>query len=53
MVRTLLVISLLVLVALPVAAQNYGDGFGIGGTFLPDGSRALIGKTRLGRQLGV
>lgn len=53
MVRTLIVISLMSLVALPAAAQSYGDGFGIGGTFLPDGSRAIIGKTRLGEALGI
>jgi hypothetical protein len=53
MVRTLLVITLIALVTLPAVAQNYGDGFGIGGTFLPDGSRAIIGKTRIGNSLGV
>ncbi|MBD3368385.1 MAG: hypothetical protein GF405_09495 [Candidatus Eisenbacteria bacterium] len=53
MVRTLLVISLLALVAVPAAAQNYGDGFGVGGVFVPDGTGLIVVKTRLGNSLGV
>jgi hypothetical protein len=43
-----------VLVA-PVAAlaQNYGDGFGLGGVLLPSGSPIILGATRLGESLGL
>jgi opacity protein-like surface antigen len=35
------------------SAQDYGDGMGIGGVLLPSGSSVLVGKTRLGNELGL
>ena len=50
-------IALLVLGVLavpPVAsAQNYGDGFGIGGVLLPSGSATILGTTRIGDAIGL
>jgi hypothetical protein len=43
------------LAAAPIAAsaQDYGDGLGIGGVLLPSGSTLLVGKTRIGGDLGL
>lgn len=53
--RGLFVWILIGLVAAPaaVSAQNYGDGLGIGGVLLPSGSPLLLGKTRIGSDLGL
>jgi hypothetical protein len=53
--RALFVWALIGLVAAPAiaSAQNYGDGLGIGGVLLPSGSPLLLGKTRLGNDLGI
>jgi len=51
----MLVILALVALAAPaaVSAQEYGDGVGIGGVFLPSGSTTLVGKTRIGDEVGI
>jgi opacity protein-like surface antigen len=53
--RAALVLSLAVLTAAPVtaSAQDYGDGFGIGGVLLPSGSTLILGKTRLGPEFAL
>ena len=53
--RAALVLSLAVLTAAPVtaSAQDYGDGFGIGGVLLPSGSTLILGKTRLGQEFAL
>jgi hypothetical protein len=53
--RALFVWILVGLAAAPVAAsaQDYGDGLGIGGVLLPSGSTLLVGKTRIGGDLGL
>jgi opacity protein-like surface antigen len=53
--RALFVWVLIGLAAAPgaVSAQEYGDGLGIGGVLLPSGSTLLLGKTRLGNELGL
>lgn len=52
--RSLFVWVLIGLAAAPAvaSAQDYGDGMGIGGVLLPSGSSVLVGKTRLGNELG-
>jgi len=49
-VRTLAVFVVASLLTLPLAAaaQDYGDGFGIGGVLLPSGSPTILGVSRLG-----
>lgn len=53
--RGLFVWILVGLAAAPAAvlAQDYGDGLGIGGVLLPSGSSLLLGKTRIGSDLGL
>ena len=53
--RAALVLSLAVLTAAPVtaSAQDYGDGFGIGGVLLPSWSTLILGKTRLGPEFAL
>jgi opacity protein-like surface antigen len=51
-VLTLLVLG--VLATSPMAyAQNYGDGFGLGGVLLPSGSATILGMTRIGDDIGL
>lgn len=51
----LVVTALIILVLAPHAAaqRTYGDGFGVGGVFLPSGSPVLLGTTRVGDSLGL
>lgn len=51
----LIVAALALLVVVPQAGaqQTYGDGFGIGGVFLPSGSPVLLGTTRIGSSIGL
>lgn len=54
--RGLMVMAALILLvpaSQAAAQQTYGDGFGIGGVFLPSGSGALLGTTRIGDDLGL
>lgn len=54
--RGLSLVLLLGMLVLPPAAsaQNYGDGFGIGGVLIPDeGSLMILGTTRLGESLAL
>jgi hypothetical protein len=53
--RALLVSVLIGLAAASAvaSAQEYGDGLGIGGVLLPSGSTLLLGKTRIGNELGL
>ena len=54
--RSLVLMTALALIVLPslaAAQHSYGDGFGIGGVFLPSGSPTLLGTTRIGDSLGL
>jgi opacity protein-like surface antigen len=50
-----IVLTLAFLLVLPLnaAAAEYGQGFGVGGTLLPDGLNTLVAKMRLGDALGI
>lgn len=54
-IRGILVCAALCLLVLPseALAQNYGDGFGVGGVLLPSGAGTLLAKTRVGSSLGI
>lgn len=53
--RGMLLLLAVGVLVLPVAssAQNYGDGFGLGGVLLPSGSATILGTTRLGDSMGL
>jgi len=53
--RVLALIVLIGVVALPstMLAQGYGEGLGIGGVLLPDGSPTILVTSRLGESLGL
>ena len=55
MVRTLAMMALVCVLVLPAAAlaQDYGDGFGVGGVFLPSGNNVLMAKMRLGDAMAL
>lgn len=54
-VRVLAVMALICVLVLPTAAvaQDYGDGFGVGGVFLPSGNNVVLGKMRLGDAMAL
>ena len=55
-IRGLSLALLLGVLALPLAAsaQNYGDGFGVGGVLIPDeGNLIILGTSRLGESLAL
>jgi len=46
-------LAVFILPACAAAQQTYGDGFGVGGVFLPSGSPVLLGTTKIGEDLGL
>jgi hypothetical protein len=54
--RKFVCVAALAALAIPAAAtaqQSYGDGFGVGGVFLPSDAPVLVGNTRIGDSLGL
>lgn len=54
-VRIVATMALICVFVLPAAAlaQDYGDGFGVGGVFLPSGNNVIMAKMRLGDAMAL